>query len=211
MALIRHKQLSEAKLCTNSKTLQHHLFSRPDIPIQVLWWKHPVTYPIWQETLPNPSCHRVKTKNSQSNAAQLSFVAHGEEQLQNVLDWYPNAWKVFRLTNRQIAWRKRKSCAKNPKLSSVFLHFTYLCSSTSDNASINVELGKRSGKATTNISKLSNQVCKTENSIPKLKLLFIVLESTVVCRAEEGITIWHEMPLTHPVNFVNGYIWSTCS
>ena len=55
----------------------------------------------------------------------------------------------------------------------VVTQFTYLASTTSNNGSLDVEIGKRIGKAVTNMAKLSARVGEQE-TLPRLKLLYIV-------------------------------------
>ena len=55
----------------------------------------------------------------------------------------------------------------------VVTQFTYLGSRTSNNGSLDVEIGKRIGKAATNMAKLSARVGEQE-TLPRLKLLSIM-------------------------------------
>ena len=95
----------------------------------------------------------------------VTLDVHSEEKLQNLLDRFSNACEDFSLN---ISLKKTKVMCQGsedtPALTikdytlDVVSQFTYLGSTTSGNVSLDVELGKRIGKAATNMSKLSARV-----------------------------------------------------
>ena len=94
-------------------------------------------------------------------ADDAALVAHSAEKLQGLLNQFSSACEAFRLT---ISLKNTKvTCQGNeatPALTiedytlAVVPQFTYLGSTTSNNACLDVELGKRIGKAATNMAKL---------------------------------------------------------
>ena len=113
----------------------------------------------------NPARLRAKTKVRKVILRDFLFaddaalVAHSAEKLQSLLKQFSSACEAFRLT---ISLKKTKVMCQGatPALTikdytlEVEPQFTYLGSTTSNNACLDVELGKR-GKAATNMAKLS--------------------------------------------------------
>ena len=109
-------------------------------------------------------------------ADDVALVAHSAEKLQLLLNQFSDACEAFRLA---ISLKKTKvMCQANAATPAVTIknytleavtQFTYLGSTTSNNNCLEVEIGKRIGKAATNMAKLSARIWEN-----KLKLLCIV-------------------------------------
>ncbi|KAM9425629.1 uncharacterized protein KZ484_011473 [Pholidichthys leucotaenia] len=131
----------------------------------------------------NPAHLRAKTKVRKVMLRDFLFaddaalVAHSEEHLQNLLNRFSNACKAFRLS---ISLKKMKVMCQGSKATpaltikdytlDVVLQFTYLGSTTSDNASLDVKLGKRIRKAATNMAKLSARVWENKKLTNQTKI-----------------------------------------
>ncbi|XP_048583704.1 uncharacterized protein LOC125563054 [Nematostella vectensis] len=119
----------------------------------------------------NPARLRAKTKVRKCTIRDLLFaddaalVAHSESELQSLLDRFSNACADFSLA---ISLKKTKVMHLGSEIAPTFTindftldvvpQFTYLGSTTSANGCLDVELGKRIGKAVTTMTKLSSRV-----------------------------------------------------
>ena len=99
------------------------------------------------------------------SADDAALVAHSVQKIQNLLDRFSNACEDFSLS---ISLKKTKVMCQGseamPALTikdytlDVVSQFPFIGSTTSDNVSLDVELGKGIGKAATNMAKLSARV-----------------------------------------------------
>lgn len=119
----------------------------------------------------NPARLKAKTKVRNVTIRDLLFaddaalVAHSAEKLQLLLNQFSNACEAFRLT---ISLKKTKvMCQGSETTPSVTIkdytldvvpQFTYLGSTATNNNCLDVEIGKRIGKAATTMAKLSARV-----------------------------------------------------
>ncbi|XP_068715217.1 uncharacterized protein [Montipora foliosa] len=107
----------------------------------------------------------------------VALVAHSAEKLQSLLNQFTSAFEAFRLT---ISLKKTNvMCQGNEATPAqtikdytleVVPQFTYLDSTTSNNACIDVELGKRIGKAASNMEKLSARVWENKKLTIQTKI-----------------------------------------
>ena len=131
----------------------------------------------------NPARLRAKTRVRKVTLRDVLFaddaalVAHSAEKLQSLLNQFSNACEAFRLT---ISLKKTKvMCQGNEDTPALTIkdysldavsQFTYLGSTTSNNACLAVELGKRIGKAATNMAKLSARVWENKKLTTQTKV-----------------------------------------
>ncbi|PFX12887.1 hypothetical protein AWC38_SpisGene23083 [Stylophora pistillata] len=131
----------------------------------------------------NPARLRAKTKVRKVAIRDLLFaddvalVARGAEKLQLLLNQFSDACEAFRLT---ISLKKTKvMCQDNAATPTVTIkdytleavtQFTYLGSTTSNNNCLEVEIGKRIGKAATNMAKLSARVWENKKLTTQTKV-----------------------------------------
>ena len=127
----------------------------------------------------NPARLRAKTKVRKAILRNFIFaddaalVAHNAEMLQSLLNQFSSAYEAFRLT---IGLKKTKVNEASPTLTikdhtlEVVPQFTYLGSTTSNNACLDVELGKRIGKTATNMAKLSARVWENKKLTTQTKI-----------------------------------------
>ena len=128
-------------------------------------------------------------------ADDAALVAYSEEKLQSLLDRFSNACEVFRLS---ISLKKTKVMCQGseatPTLTikdytlDVVSQFTYLGSTTSNNASLDVELGMRIGKAATNMAKLSARVWENKKLTTQTKIA--VYRACIVSTLLYGSESW---------------------
>ena len=97
-------------------------------------------------------------------ADDAALAAHTEDELQRLIDRFAKACDEFELT---ISLKKTNVMAQDadpPHISinnyelEVVSDFTYLGSTITDNFSLDVELNRRIGKASTTLSRLSQRV-----------------------------------------------------
>ena len=131
----------------------------------------------------NPARLRAKTRARKVTLRDVLFaddaalVAHSAEKLQSLLNQFSNACEAFRLT---ISLKKTKvMCQGNEDTPALTIkdysldavsQFTYLGSTTSNNACLAVELGKRIGKAATNMAKLFARVWENKKLTTQTKV-----------------------------------------
>ena len=131
----------------------------------------------------NPARLRAKTRVRKVTLRDVLFaddaalVAHSAEKLQSLPNQFSNACEAFRLT---ISLKKTKvMCQGNEDTPALTIkdysleavsQFTYLGSTTSNNACLAVELGKRIGKAATNMAKLSARVWENRKLTTQTKV-----------------------------------------
>ncbi|PFX12563.1 hypothetical protein AWC38_SpisGene23457 [Stylophora pistillata] len=160
----------------------------------------------------NPARLRAKTKvrkvviHDLLFADDVALVAHSAEKLQLLLNQFSDACEAFRLTS---SLKKTKVMSQdNAATPAVTIkdyileavtQFTYLGSTTSNNNCLEVEIGKRIGKAATNMAKLSARVWENKKLTTQTKvavyrawivstLLFVLLNHAFKS-SEEGILI----------------------
>ena len=142
-------------------------------------------------------------------ADDVALVAHSAEKLQLLLNQFSDACEAFRLT---ISLKKTKvMCQANAATPAVTIkdytleavtQFTYLGSTTSNNNCPEVVIGKRIGKAATNMAKLSSRVWENKKLTTQTKvavyraylvstLLFGSESWTTYARQEERLNIFH--------------------
>ena len=107
----------------------------------------------------------------------VALVAHSSEKLQSLLNQFSSAFEAFR---RTISLKKTTVMCQGNKATpaqtikdytlEVVPQFTYLGSTTSNNACLDVELGKRIGKAATNMEKLSARVWENKKLTIQIKI-----------------------------------------
>ena len=163
----------------------------------------------------NPARLRAKTKVRKVAIRDLLFaddvalVAHSAEKLQLLLNQFSDACEAFRLT---ISLKKTKvMCQANVATPAVTIkdytleavtQFTYLSSTTSNNNCLEVEIGRRIGKAATNMVKLSARVWENKKLTTQTKvavyhacivstLLFGSESWTTYASQEKPLNIFH--------------------
>ena len=132
----------------------------------------------------NPAHLQAKTKVSKVTLRDLLFpddaalVTHSEDKLQTLLDRFSNACEVCRLSiSLKETQVMHQGSEATPTITieyytlDVVSQFTYLGSTTPDNGSLDVELGKRIGKAATNMAKLSAQVWENKKLATQTKIV----------------------------------------
>ena len=149
----------------------------------------------------NPARLRAKTKVRKAILRDFLFaddaalVAHSAEMLQCLLNQFSRACEAFRLT---ISLKKKKVICQGNEASptltikdytlEVVPQFTYLGCTTSNNACLDVELGKRIGKAATNMAKLSARVWENKKLTPQTKVA--VYRACIVSTLLYGSESW---------------------
>ena len=94
-------------------------------------------------------------------ADDAALVAHSVEQLQRLMDGFSRASSRLGLT---ISLKKTNVVEPGPRISisdyelQVVREFTYLGSTVTDNLSVDPEIGKRIGRASTTFAILSKRV-----------------------------------------------------
>ncbi|XP_066021426.1 uncharacterized protein [Pocillopora verrucosa] len=116
-------------------------------------------------------------KNVRKVAIRDLLFAHTAEKLQLLLNQFSDVCEAFRLT---ISLKKTKvMCQANAATPAVTIkdytleavtQFTYLGSTTSNNNCLEVEIGKRIGKAATNMTKLSARVWENKKLTTQTKV-----------------------------------------
>ena len=147
----------------------------------------------------NPARLRAKTKARKVMLRDLLFaddaaiVAHSEGKLQTIFDRSSNTCADMGLS---ISLTKTKimchSSEVTPGLTikdftlDVVSQFTYLDPTTSDNASLDTELGKRIGKAASNMAMLSSRVWKLKKLTTQTKIAVYraCIVSILLCGSE---------------------------
>ena len=148
----------------------------------------------------NPARLRAKTKVRKAILRDFLFaddaalVAHSAEMLQCLLNQFSSACDAFRLT---ISLKKTKVVCQGNEASptltikdtlEVVPQFTYLGCTTSNNACLDVELGKRIGKAATNMAKLSARVWENKKLTTQTKVA--VYRACIVSTLLYGSDFW---------------------
>ena len=149
----------------------------------------------------NPARLRAKTKVRKVIVRDLLFaddaalVAHSAEKLQCLLNQFSNACEAFGLT---ISLKKTKvMCQGNETMPALTIkdytleavpQFTYLGSTISNNNCLDVELGKRIGKAATNMAKLSARVWDNKKLTTQTKVA--VYRACIVSTLLYGSESW---------------------
>ena len=132
-------------------------------------------------------------------ADDVALVAHSAEKLQLLLNQFPDACEAFRLT---ISLKKTKvMCQANAATPAVTIkdytleavtQFTYLGSTTSNNNCPEVVIGKRIGKAATNMAKLSARVWEKKKLTTQTKVA--VYRACIVSTLLFGSESWTGSP-----------------
>lgn len=163
----------------------------------------------------NPARLRAKTKVRKIAIRDLLFaddvalIAHSAEKHQLLLNQFFDACEAFRLT---MSLKKTKvMCQANAATPAVTIkdytleavtQFTYLGSTTSNNNCLDLEIGKRIGKAATNMAKLSARVWENKKLTTQTKvavyrtcivstLLFGSESWTTYASQEKRLNIFH--------------------
>lgn len=130
-------------------------------------------------------------------ADDAAFVAHSQEELQLLLDRFSNACKDFSLT---ISLSKTQiltvNSSNNPNLTidnfilNAVESFTYLGSTVTQNLSLDQELDKRIGKASTTLSQLTKRVWKNQKltTATKMEVYKACVLSTLLYGSETWVT-----------------------
>lgn len=128
-------------------------------------------------------------------ADDAALAAHSEEQLQSLMNRFSSACDLFSLT---ISLKKTQVMSQGtpiPPVINVKDHqlevvgqFTYLGSTTTDNLSLDVELGKRIGKAASTLSQLSKKVWENRQLTSNTKIA--VYKACVISTLLYGSESW---------------------
>ena len=156
---------------------------------------------------------RAKTKTRQVlirdmlYADDAAFAAHSEQELQSLMDRFADACDLFSLTiSRKKTQVLGQGTQSPPSIKikdyqlEVVDEFTYLGSAIADNASLDAELSKRIGKASSTLSRLTERVWEnkqltiaTKTAVYKacvLSTLLYASESWTTSRHRKGNSMY---------------------